>query len=456
VNDTYDLIVIGGGPAGYTGAIRAAQLGKRVALIEKERAGGTCLNWGCIPTKSLIRNAEVYALVKKAADFGIQTGEVSVDWTKIIARSRGVSDRIAKGLEFLFKKNKIGYFTGEAKLLPDRKIRLGDQTLTAEKILLATGARSKLIPGFVPDGRQLLTSREAMVIPEKPESILIIGGGAIGVEFAYFFHTFGSKVTLAEALPTILPREDREISAELAKIFTRGGMTILPETKIEKIEKLFDGVAVTFSGKKAFTEKFQTVLCAVGVEANLDFLGDPAQIALEKGFVKTGDDYQTSLPGVYAAGDLIGPPWLAHVAAYEAIQAVEGIFTEHVPRRARVFPGCTYCHPQVASVGLTEEECKLHGLSYRAGKYPFLASGKALATGENTGFVKVLREEPGGKLLGCHIIGGEATEIISEMALAINLDLTAHDITSTIHAHPTLSEIILEATEMSSGRAIHG
>lgn len=453
----YDLIVIGGGPAGYVGAIRAAQLGKRVALIEKERAGGTCLNWGCIPTKALIRNAEVYSLVKKAADFGIQTGPVEFQWDKVISRSRGVTDRIAKGLEFLFKKNKIDYFLGEAKLLADKKIALGDKLFSAQNILLATGARPKLIPGFHPDGKELLTSRDAMILPKCPESMLIIGGGAIGVEFAYFFNTFGTKVTIVESLETILPKEDREISSELSKIFTRSGINIRAQTRIEKIEKQTGGeVMVTFSGESGGSDKYQTVLCAVGVEANLDFLSSPGQIALNNGFVRTDETYQTNLSGVYAAGDLIGPPWLAHVASYEAIQTIEGIFSGHTPRRPKVFPGCTYCHPQVASVGLTEEECKLRTLPYKVGKYPFLSSGKALAAGDNAGFVKLIRSEPDGKLLGCHIIGGEATELISEMALAINFELTAYDIASTIHAHPTLSEIVFEAAEVSLGKAIHG
>ncbi|MDL5054770.1 dihydrolipoyl dehydrogenase [Oscillatoria laete-virens NRMC-F 0139] len=435
--------------------MRAAQLGKRVALVERERAGGTCLNWGCIPTKALIRNAEVYTLVKKAADFGIHTGPVSFDWSKQIARSRGVTDRIAKGIEFLLKKNKIDAVTGTARLLDNRRVAVGDKILSADKILLATGARPRLIPGFTPDGRRLLTSREAMILPELPESMLIIGGGAIGVEFAYFFNAFGAKVTLVESLDAILPKEDREISTELAKIFTRSGITIRTGTQVTDIVTEANYVTVSFSGAVESREQFATVLCAVGVEANLDFVSAPEQIALENGFVKTGGDYQTSLPGVYAAGDLIGPPWLAHVASYEAIQAIEGIFSGHTPKRPKVFPGCTYCHPQVASVGLTEEECQSRGLSYTVGKYPFLSSGKALAAGDNAGFVKLIREQTGGKLLGAHIIGGEATELISEMALGINLELTAHDIASTIHAHPTLSEIVFEAAEVSLGRAIH-
>ncbi|MDX2225476.1 MAG: dihydrolipoyl dehydrogenase [Verrucomicrobiae bacterium] len=454
--EKHDLIVIGGGPAGYVGAIRAAQMGKKVALIERDRAGGTCLNWGCIPTKALIRNAEVYRLVQKAADFGIQTGSVSFEWDRVIARSRGVSDRIAKGLEFLFKKNKIETISGQAQLGPDRSVRINGQTLGAEKVLLATGAKPRLIPGFQPDGKKFLTSREAMVIPKRPDSILIIGGGAIGIEFAYFFNSFGTKVTVVEALPSILPKEDHEISGELSKIFTRSGIRILTGTTVDKLIAQGEGVEVALGGAFPATEQFETVLCAIGVVPHLDFLTDPNQLVLEKGFVKTDDHYQTSIPGVYGAGDLIGPPWLAHVASYEAIQAVEGMFGEHAPSKPKVFPSCTYCHPQVASTGLTENECKARGIAYKVGKYPFLSSGKALAQGDNQGFVKLINSEPDGRLLGCHIIGADATELIAEMALAMNFELTAADIAATVHAHPTLSEIVFEAAEMSLGKAIHG
>lgn len=456
MSDSYDLIVVGGGPAGYVGAIRAAQYGKRVILVERERAGGTCLNWGCIPTKALIRNAEMYTLVKKAADFGITTGEVSYDWSQVIARSRGVSDRIAKGLEFLFKKNKIEVLTGDAHLSKDCVVRVGDRTLSAPRLLLATGARPRLIPGFKPDGIRFLTSREAMVVPKRPESILIIGGGAIGIEFAYFFNAFGTRVTVVEALPSILPKEDHEVSGELSKILVKSGIRIHTGTTVEKMTETSGGVDVTFGGAQAGTETFESVLCAIGVAANLDVLDDPQMLEMEGGFVKTDARYETSLPGVFGAGDLIGPPWLAHVASFEAMQAVEGMFGEHAPVRPRVYPSCTYCHPQVASTGLTEKDCQSRGIAYKVGKYPFLSSGKALAAGDNRGFVKLIQNASDGKLLGCHIIGGEATEMIAEMALAMNFELTARDIAATVHAHPTLSEVVFEAAEMSMGKAIHG
>jgi len=455
----YDLIVIGGGPAGYVGAIRAAQLGKRVALVEKERAGGTCLNWGCIPTKSLLRNAEIFSLMKHHADdFGLSFEELNYDWTKVIGRSRKVADKLAGGIEFLLKKNKIDYLLGEATIPKSGQVNVrkndhSEVQLAAPKILIATGVTTREMPGFSMNGTSVIGSRQAMALATQPKEIIIIGAGAIGIEFAYFFNAFGTKVTVLEMMPNILPIEDTEVSIALEKTLTKKGITFLTSTKVEKAEVNLEGVSIVVSGKKNETLRANVALVAIGVEPLLPggalFKLDP------KGYLLVNDQYETSLSGVYAAGDIIGPPWLAHVASWEAIQAVEGMFGKRKPQRRRVFPGCTYCQPQVASVGLTERAAKEKGMDVKIGKFPFQASGKAQAMGETDGFVKLLFNEPHGEIVGAHIIGSEATEMIAELGLAITLEATYEDIAATIHAHPTLSEGILEATEAAHGRAIH-
>lgn len=456
---SYDLIVIGGGPAGYVGAIRAAQLGKKVACVEKDRAGGTCLNWGCIPTKSLLRNAELFHLLKHRGDeFGFGFDNLRFDWGKVIKRSRDVADKNAAGIEFLFKKNKVDYIRGEASL--ERagvvSVKGGDgqtQKLEAAKVLLATGVVSRPMPGFPFNGTTVIGSREALVLEKQPKSIIIIGAGAIGVEFAYFFNAFGTKVTLVEMMPNILPLEDEESSRAVEKAFAKQGIQVLTGTKVVKTEAGKDGVKISVEGKKPETLEAEVCLVAIGVQALL-----PPGLSLQltpRGYIQTTDRYQTSVAGVYAAGDIIGPPLLAHTASYEAIQAVEGMFTNHVPKRVNVFPSCTYCQPQVASVGLTERAAKERGLKYKVGKFPFTASGKARAVGEIDGFVKILFGEPHGEILGAHIVGSEATEMIGELGLAITLEATHDDIEATIHAHPTLSEAVHEATGQAYGMAIH-
>lgn len=456
---SYDLIVIGGGPAGYVGAIRAAQLGKKVACVEKDRAGGTCLNWGCIPTKSLLRNAELFHLLKHRGDeFGFGFDNLRFDWGKVIKRSRDVADKNAAGIEFLFKKNKVDYIRGEASL--ERagvvSVKGGDgqtQKLEAAKVLLATGVVSRPMPGFPFNGTTVIGSREALVLEKQPKSIIIIGAGAIGVEFAYFFNAFGTKVTLVEMMPNILPLEDEESSRAVEKAFAKQGIQVLTGTKVVKTEAGKDGVKISVEGKKPETLEAEVCLVAIGVQALL-----PPGLSLQltpRGYIQTTDRYQTSVAGVYAAGDIIGPPLLAHTASYEAIQAVEGMFTNHVPKRVNIFPSCTYCQPQVASVGLTERAAKERGLKYKVGKFPFTASGKARAVGEIDGFVKILFGEPHGEILGAHIVGSEATEMIGELGLAITLEATHDDIEATIHAHPTLSEAVHEATGQAYGMAIH-
>jgi dihydrolipoamide dehydrogenase len=455
----YDLIVIGGGPAGYVGAIRAAQLGKKVACVEKERAGGTCLNWGCIPTKSLLRNAELFHLMKHRADeFGFTFDNLSFDWSKVVKRSRNVADKNAGGIEYLFKKNKVDYILGEASLERTGVVTVKGkdgkaQTLEAAKVLLATGVVSRPMPGLPFNGTTVIGSREAMVLEKQPKSIVIIGAGAIGVEFAYFFNAFGTKVTLVEMLPNILPLEDMEASQTLEKTFAKLGIQVLAGTKVVKAEAGEDGVKISIEGKKAETLEAEVCLVAIGVQPLLP--GGAAVKLTERGYIQTDARYQTSIPGVFAAGDIIGAPLLAHVASYEAVQAVEGMFTKHTPKKVTVFPSCTYCQPQVASVGLTERAAKEKGLKFKVGKFPFSASGKARAVGEIDGFVKILFGEPHGEVLGAHIVGSEATEMIGELGLAITLEATHEEIEATIHAHPTLSEAVHEATGQAYGLAIH-
>ncbi len=457
----YDLIVIGGGPAGYVGAIRAAQLGKKVAVVERDRAGGTCLNWGCIPTKSLLRNAELYQVMShRAAEFGFTFDNLGFDWTKIIGRSRGVADKMAKGIEFLFKKNKIDYLRGygtfqDAKTVVVQAADGKEETHTADKVLLATGTSTRELPGLPFDGTTVIGARQAMTLPTRPKTMAIMGAGAIGVEFAYFYNAFGTQVTLIEMMPRILPVEDDEVSAALLRSFNKQGVKVLTGTKVEKTEVLKNGVKITATGEKgdAQTVEADVLLVAIGVSPVL-----PGGLEFKKdvrGYLETDDTYQTSVPGVYAAGDIIGAPWLAHVASWEAIQCVEGMFHGKKPRKVSVFPGCTYCQPQVASVGLTERAAKDKGIAYKVGKFPFQASGKAQAVGEADGFTKILFGEPHGEVIGAHIIGPEATELIAEMGLAVNLEATHEEIEATIHAHPTLAETLHEATGQAYGQAIH-
>ena len=455
----YDLIVIGGGPAGYVGAIRAAQLGKKVACVEKERAGGTCLNWGCIPTKSLLRNAELFDLMKlRSGEFGFSFDNLRFDWTKVIKRSRDVADKNAGGIEYLFKKNNVDYIRGEASLAGADAVTVKGadaktQKLESPKLLVATGVVSRPLPDFPFNGKTVIGSREAMVLAQQPKDIIIIGAGAIGVEFAYFFNAFGTKVTLAEMMPNILPLEDTEVSQTLEKAFVKQGINILAGAKVVKAEADVNGVKISVEGKKTVMLEAEICLIAIGVQPLL-----PANLKAkltERGYLQTDERYQTSVPGVYAAGDIIGPPLLAHVASYEAIQTVEGMFTDHQPKKVTTFPSCTYCQPQVASVGLTERAVREKGLKFRVGKFPFSASGKARAVGEVDGFVKLLFGEPYGELLGAHIIGAEATEMIAELSLALTLEATKDEIEATIHAHPTLSEAVHEAADQAFGTAIH-
>lgn len=458
----YDLIVIGGGPAGYAGAIRAGQLGKKVLCIEAERAGGTCLNWGCIPSKALLKSAELYQSIRHSDDFGIYCKDVSVDFEKVMSRSRNVADTMAKGIEFLFKKNKVDYLIGKARISSPGSVEIieGDQkgkTFSADSILLATGCKPRQLPGIKIDGTRVMTSREALAMKKMPQSIAILGAGAIGVEFAYFLNSFGSKVTLIEMLPYIVPVEDEDISLALKRSLEKQGITIFTNTKADNIQVGNNTVKMNLvNADKIIPFEAETLLIAIGLTANLDgLLPDSIKLDMDRGYIKVDDNYLTNVKGIYAAGDIIGAPWLAHVATYEAIQAVNGIFAFSKPNRVKLFPGCTYCQPQIASIGLTEKAIKEKGIKYKIGKFPFSASGKAVAINRAEGIVKLIVDEEYGEILGAHIIGPDATELIAEYALAMGLEATAEDIHHIIHAHPTLSEALGEAAAAVEGQAIH-
>ncbi len=461
-NETYDLVVIGGGPAGYAAAIRAGQMGKKVACIELERAGGTCLNWGCIPSKALLKAAETFESIKHASDFGIEVGQPTVDFSKVMGRSRSVSDQMAKGIEFLFKKNKVEYVLGRAHVSAPGIVEVVEgmdkgKFFSTKNILIATGCKARRLPDLAVDGERIMTSREALVMKKQPESIAIIGAGAIGVEFAYFLSTLGTKVTLIEMLDRIVPVEDEEISAALHRAFKKQGIEVRAGTKVEGIEPGKKSVKMKLlKGEKSEDLEVGSVLLSIGVVPNLDGVLSPrVKPELDRGYLKVDDNYQTTVKGIYAAGDIIGPPWLAHVATYEAVQAVNGIFGHGKPQRVKDFPGCTYCHPQIASVGLTAAKAKEQGIDYRIGKFPFPAPGKAVAINRPEGFVKLVLGKQHGEILGAHIIGENATELISEYVLANRSEITADEIHQTIHAHPTMSEALGEAAGAAYNEAIH-
>jgi dihydrolipoamide dehydrogenase len=460
--EKYDVVVIGGGPGGYVAGIRAAQLGKKTAVVESSHLGGICLNWGCIPTKTLLHAAELYEGISHAEDFGLQVGEVSVDWNAVIERSRDVANRLSKGIEFLFKKYGVTYHPGRGQLADAKTVEVTPEEgkgfkLSAENIIIATGARPRSFPGMEPDGKRVITSKEAMILPKIPKSMVIIGAGAIGVEFAYFYNVFGTEVTLIEMLPHILPPEDDEVAKELTRQFKKRKITMLTGTKVDKIERQKTQVKVHTSGKESQVIAAELALMAVGVQGNTEDLGlEKVGIKVEKGAIKVDELYRTGVPGIYAIGDVIGPPLLAHAASAEGLTAVEHLAGMNPqPLNPLNIPACTYCHPQVASVGYSEREAKEAGHEVKIGKFPFRALGKSLATGEVDGFVKVVFDAKYGELLGAHIIGDGATDLISEVATARTLETTHHEILKTIHPHPTLSEAIMEATAQAYGESVN-
>ncbi len=463
-NSSFDVVVIGGGPGGYVAAIRAAQLGSKTAVIDRDRLGGICLNWGCIPTKALLKNAELLDHLNNGNEWGIKADNIRIDFSQIIQRSRGVADKMSSGIDYLMKKNKVTPIYGEAKLLSANKIRVkgkdGSQDVEAKHIIIATGARPRSLPGVEIDRKAVITSKEAMSLDKLPESLAIVGAGAIGIEFAYFYAVLGTKVTVFEARDTILPVEDREISAVVAKSLKHRGIDLNTGVFVDKVEKKGKGVVVTWKkGKdsKPETTEAEKCLMAVGVQGNVENLGlEEVGVQIERNHIKVDEHYRTNVKGVYAVGDVIGPPWLAHVASAEALHCVEAIHgnSPH-PLDYTNIPGCTYCQPQVASVGMTEEAVKEKGLEYKVGKFPFRASGKAVAAGEADGMVKIIFGKKYGEILGAHIVGAEATEMIAEMGLAKSLEATAEDIHHTVHAHPTLAEAMMEAAANAEGQAIH-
>lgn len=459
----YDVLVIGGGPGGYTAAIRAAQLKLRTAIVERERLGGICLNWGCIPTKALLRNAEILTLFKKAAEWGISVDNLRFDFGAMVKRSRGVSDRVSRGVEYLMKKNSIDHIAGTARLTGQGSAEVRTegkppQTIRARSIILATGARPRTIPGVAIDRQRIISSTEAMTLSTQPKSLIIIGAGAIGVEFAYFYNAIGTQVTVVEMMPGILPIEDREIARQLEMALKKQGISIVTGAKVESARVGADGVRVAVAladGNREFSADY--ALMAVGVQGNVENLGlEDLGVQHDSGRIKVDVDYRTNIPGIYAVGDVAGPPWLAHVASAEGIHCVESIAGLNPPPiDYRTIPGCTYCQPQVASVGLTEEKAKAEGHDIRVGKCPFRPLGKAAAIGETEGMVKLIFDARYGELLGAHIIGSEATELIAELVVAKRLGTTGTDLYRAIHAHPTLSEAVMEAAAAAYGEAIN-
>lgn len=459
----FDVLVIGSGPGGYVAAIRAAQLGNKVGIVERAELGGICLNWGCIPTKALLRSAEVHNILKNSEDYGFKVQKVSIDLPKIIERSRAAADRLSKGVAFLMKKNKIEVLEGSGKLLDKNKVEVkpekgNKKSVTAQKILIATGARARNIPGMEIDKKQILSYREAMVLDKLPSSMVIVGAGAIGVEFAYFFNALGCEVTIVEMLPHLLPIEDEDVSKELEKSFKKQGIKFHLNSKVEKMDKGKKEVKLTVSkdGKKE-TLTAEKVLMAIGVQGNIENIGlEEVGVETEKDHIKVDKYFRTNIPNIYAIGDVVGAPWLAHVASREGINAVEHMSgKEVVPIDYNTIPGCTYCIPQVASVGLTEKKAKEAGYDLKIGKFPIRVNGKALALGETEGFIKIIYDAKYGELLGCHIIGPEATELITEVTLAKAVEATYMEVLHTVHPHPTLSEIVAEATHDAIGEPIH-
>ena len=458
----FDLAVIGGGPGGYVGAIRAAQLGLKVCIIEGEKLGGVCLNWGCIPTKALIKNAEVYSLIKQSEKYGINVQNISVDFKKNVKRSRDISQRLSKGIEFLMKKNKIKHLNGIGRLKSRNTIEINSNdkvsTVEADKIIIATGARPKAFPNLSFDSEIVISSKEAMLLENPPKDLVIIGSGAIGVEFAYYFNEFGTKVHIVEMMDRILPNEDHEVSEEVEKNFKKSGIKITTGVKVSKIQSMKQNTKV-FLEKKASEEiiKAEKVLLAVGVTGNINNLGlDDLGIETEAGAIKTDNFNRTNIENIYAIGDVCGPPWLAHVASAQGHLAAEHSAGLNVnPIDYSNIPGCTYCQPQVGSLGMTEEQALSSGFKVKVGRFSFQASGKAMAVGDTVGFVKLIFDEKYGELLGCHIVGSEATEMIAELGMAKALEGTWDDLSMTVHAHPTLSEAIMEAAMDAQGHSIH-
>ena len=461
---SFDLIVVGGGPGGYVAAIRAAQLGMKTAVIERENLGGICLNWGCIPTKALLRTSEVYGLIKHAEAYGLSVKDVTYDPKKVVERSRKVAGQLSNGVKMLMRKNKITVFEGSAKLAGAGKLAVAmndktNQTLTYKHLILATGARARNLPGLEADGKLIWTYREAMVPPEFPKSLLVIGSGAIGIEFASFYRTLGAEVTVAEVVDRILPVEDEEVSAFAKRAFEKQGMKIFTGATVSNLKKGANNVTATITaGGKTQEVTVDRVISAVGIVGNVENLGlEGTKVKVDKTHIVIDQWSFTGEPNVYAIGDVAGPPWLAHKAMHEGVMVVEkiaGVKGVH-PMKTENIPGCTYCQPQVASIGLTEAAAKAKGLQVKVGKFPFIGNGKAIALGEPEGFIKTIFDAKTGELLGAHMIGAEVTELIQGYSIAKTLETTEAELMATVFPHPTLSEMMHESVLAAYGRTLH-
>ena len=459
----FDIAIIGSGPGGYVAAIRASQLGKKVAIIERENLGGICLNWGCIPTKALLKSAQVFDYINHSDDYGISIKDAKVDFDGMVKRSRGVADGMSKGIAFLMKKNKIEVINGTGKLAGKGNINVTDDkgkssTVEADHIILATGARSRELPNIPIDGKNVVGYRDAMVLPKQPKEMIVIGSGAIGMEFAYFYSTIGTKVTIVEFMDRILPVEDADVSKTMMMNYKKKGIEIMTNSSVEKVESKGGKSTVTIKTKKGTeTKECDIVLSAAGVQTNLENLGlEEMGIKHDKGKIVVDDFYKTTAPSVYAIGDIVPGPALAHVASAEGIICVEAICGHH-PQALNYgnIPGCTYTHPEVASVGLTEEQAKEKGYELRVGKFPFSASGKASASGHKDGFVKVIFDKKYGEWLGCHMMGEGVTDMIAEAVVARNLETTGMEVLKSVHPHPTMSEAVMEAVAQAYEECIH-
>ena len=458
----YDVIVLGSGPGGYVTAIRASQLGFKTAIIERENLGGICLNWGCIPTKALLKSAHVFEYLLHAQEYGLKADNVGFEFDKIIERSRGVAAKMSKGVEFLLKKNKIDVIWGEGKVKAGKKIAVtkdGQTTeYSADHIIIATGARSRELPNLPQDGKKVIGYRQALVLPEVPKKMIVVGSGAIGVEFADFYYTLGTEVTIVEFLPRIVPVEDEEVSRQLERSFKKKGINIMLNSSVERVDTTGEGVKAfvkTADGEEVL--EADIVLSAVGIQANIENIGlEEVGIATDRGRVLVNDFYQTNIPGYYAIGDIIPTQALAHVASAEGILCVEKIKGLHVEAiDYNNIPGCTYCNPEISSVGFTEAQAKEKGYEIKIGKFPFTANGKATANGDNEGFIKVIFDAKYGEWLGCHMIGNGVTDMIAEAVVARKLETTGHEVLRAVHPHPTLSEMVMEAVAAAYGEVIH-
>ncbi len=459
----YDVIVLGSGPGGYVTAIRASQLGLKTAIVEKENLGGVCLNWGCIPTKALLKSAQVFEYIKHAADYGINVQGAEHDFDAIVKRSRGVADGMSGGIKFLMKKNKIDVIEGFGKVKPGKKmdVTAADGSVTeyaAENIIIATGARSRQLPNLPQDGTKIIGYREALTLKDQPKRMVVVGSGAIGVEFAYFYATLGTEVTVVEYLPNIVPNEDKDISKQLEKSFKKSGIKVKTNSSVERVDTSGEGCIVHVKTKKGEeTIECDVVLSAVGIETNVEGIGlEEVGIAVDRGRVLVNDFYQTNIPGYFAIGDIVPGPALAHVASAEGIICVEKI-AGHNPEALDYnnIPGCTYASPEIASVGYTEEQAKEAGYEIKVGKFPFSASGKASAAGHKDGFVKVIFDAKYGEWLGCHMIGANVTEMIAEAVVARKLETTGIEVLKAVHPHPTMSEAVMEAVADAYDEVIH-